>query len=246
MVQLVASKGYEATTVRELCATAGVSTRTLYEHFGDGEGSKQRCFIATFDGLVERAVQRIAASKKGEGDWRDRLHEAFTIFAQELARDPKASRLVLVEALGAGPAGLERMELLSEQFEAMVSSCFAEVPRGATVSALTVKGIVSGVMRVARVRLDNKQVEELPGLADALLKWALSYRTKDAARLQNLGRTPSAPAPELGGEPHVEPRSGGAEQLARERILRSAAELAAHDGYRALTIERIATAAGVT
>ncbi|MBA3809376.1 MAG: TetR family transcriptional regulator [Solirubrobacterales bacterium] len=251
MIELIATRGYEAITVRELSATAGVSTRTLYERFGGAEGSKQRCFLTTFDGLVEGAVQRIAASRVGERDWREHLHDAFTAFAQELARDPNASRLVLVEALGAGPAGLERMELLSVQFEAMVSSCLAQAPGGAAVSPLMVKGIVAGVMRVARVRLMNDRPEELPALADELLEWALSYRSQDSAQLESLRRIPFPPA----SEPRAErpapaaSNSGGGEQSASEntrlRILRSAAELAAHEGYQALTSERIVSAAGV-
>ncbi|MBA3809511.1 MAG: helix-turn-helix transcriptional regulator [Solirubrobacterales bacterium] len=174
MIELVATQGYEATTVRELSATAGVSTRTLYERFGGPEGSKQQCFLTTFDALVDGAVGRIAASRVGERDWREHLHDAFTAFAQELARDPNGSRMVLVEALGAGPAGLQRMEQLSAQFEAMVSSCLAQAPGGPAVSPLMVKGIVAGVMRVSRVRLMRDHPEELPGLADELLEWALS------------------------------------------------------------------------
>jgi AcrR family transcriptional regulator len=251
MIELVATRGYEATTVRALSGAAGVSTRTLYEHFGDGEGSKQRCFLATFDELVDGTVQRIAAAGVGGQDWREHLHDAFTVMMQELAHDPNASRLVLVEALGAGPAGLERVELLSERFEAMVSACLGHAPGGPAVSALTVKGIVAGVMRVARVRLTSEHAEELPGLADELLEWALSYRSKGTARLQNLGRLPSPPGSEPGAAhlTSAERHSGGAEQSAsqitRLRILRSAAELAAREGYQALTVERIATAAGV-
>jgi AcrR family transcriptional regulator len=251
MIQLVASRGYEATTVRALSGTAGVSTRTLYEHFGGTEGSKQRCFLTTFDGLVDVVVQRIVASRIGERDWREHLYDAFTVIAQELVRDPNASRLVLVEALGAGPAGLERVELVSERFEAMVSSCLGHAPGGPAVSPLVVKGIVAGVMRVARVRLDSEHVEELPGLEGGLLEWALSYRSKGTARLENLGRIPVPPASEPDGEhlASAERPSRGVEQSAsqitRLRILRCAAELAAHDGYQALTVERIATAAGI-
>jgi AcrR family transcriptional regulator len=51
MTEVVATRGYEASTVGELCALAGVSKRTLYERF---PGGKQECFLATYD-IVARA-----------------------------------------------------------------------------------------------------------------------------------------------------------------------------------------------
>src|SRR5690242_16547313 len=43
MVQAVASGGYEALSVRQVIALAGVSRRSFYEQFA----SKQDCFLAT-------------------------------------------------------------------------------------------------------------------------------------------------------------------------------------------------------
>jgi hypothetical protein len=49
MIEMVATRGYEASTVVELCALAGVSKRTLYERF---PGGRQECFLATYDIVV--------------------------------------------------------------------------------------------------------------------------------------------------------------------------------------------------
>ncbi len=56
MIELVAARGYEASTVAELCALAGVSKRTLYERF---QGGKQQCFLATYEIIVRRAEMHI-------------------------------------------------------------------------------------------------------------------------------------------------------------------------------------------
>jgi len=102
MIQAVAERGYGPLTTRELAAMAGVSTRTLYDLFA----GKEECFLETFDLVVDRAVDRIAAAYQGGHDWRGRLCDAFAAFTRELELDRCASRLVLVEALGAGPASL--------------------------------------------------------------------------------------------------------------------------------------------
>ena len=65
MIELVAARGYEASTVAELCALAGVSKRTLYERFPDG---KQQCFLATYDIIVRRAETHILRSGRCELD----------------------------------------------------------------------------------------------------------------------------------------------------------------------------------
>ena len=46
------ASGYADTTLRELVALAGVSKSTFYEHFE----SKQDCFLATFDDIVDEIV----------------------------------------------------------------------------------------------------------------------------------------------------------------------------------------------
>ena len=45
MVEAVAGRGYDAVTVRQVIALAGVSRRSFYEQFA----SKQDCFLSTYD-----------------------------------------------------------------------------------------------------------------------------------------------------------------------------------------------------
>ena len=55
MVEAVAQHGLPATTVRELVALAGVSSRAFYQHFELLED----CFLATVDQIVERASEQV-------------------------------------------------------------------------------------------------------------------------------------------------------------------------------------------
>src|SRR5690348_8874337 len=56
MVQAVAGDGYDALSVRQVIALAGVSRRSFYEQFA----SKEACFLATFD-VVAR--QQLASAR---------------------------------------------------------------------------------------------------------------------------------------------------------------------------------------
>ena len=242
MIQAVAERGYGPVTTRELAGMAGVSTRTLYELFA----GKEECFLEAFDLVVDRAVDQIAAAYQGGRDWRGRLCDAFAAFTREVERDPCASRLVLVEAFGAGPVALARMDLASARFQAMVSASFEQAPGNVPLAPVLAQGIVAGVARVTRMRLMDDRTGELSELADEMLDWALCYRSAGAARLEGL---PCAPPRErtaaVGGAGVLEAGPGVREDT-RARILRAALELAVRDGYEQVTLDAIVSSAGVS
>jgi AcrR family transcriptional regulator len=225
MIEGVAAHGYAATTVVELTTMAGVSKRTLYELFP----SKEACFLSTYELVVRRAVKRINAAYRGERDWMTGLRSAFEAFAAVVVEEPKAAKLAVVEALGAGPVALELMERTSLVFERMIASSFAQAPDGVVLPPVVVKGIAGGLGRVARLRLCDGNVEELSARTEELLNWALSYRSPAAELLVTaLPRPPAPPRP-----------CAEREEDAHIRILRTAARLAASDGYAQLSAARI-------
>lgn len=253
MIEAVSERGFGASTIRELAALAGVSTRTFYERFA----GKHECFLCTYDVVVGRAVKRIVEAQRRERDWRARLRRAFEAFAHEVVSEPKAARVALVEAFGAGPMALERMERASATFEQMIAVSFEHAPDRIVPPPIVITGIVAGVARVARVRLLDGRAHELVGLADELMEWVLSYRFPAVAPLDGPElRAPPEPGAEpaldavqeLGravGEPAevLERRAGDADD--RARIMAAAMALAAQGGCLTLTAGRIAAAAGV-
>ncbi len=113
MIELVAAREYESSTVAELWALAGVSKWTLYERF---PGGKQQCFLATPDIVVRRAERHILDAGRcgldviaGAGPLA-RLSALVDAFAREVGAYPNAARLVLVEASYAGPEAVARTE----------------------------------------------------------------------------------------------------------------------------------------
>jgi AcrR family transcriptional regulator len=66
-MQLVATRGYEATTLRDIAKEAGVSVGLLYRYFP----SKQAVVIALYDELSSEYAQLAAAMPPGR--WRDRF-----------------------------------------------------------------------------------------------------------------------------------------------------------------------------
>lgn len=240
MIDLVAERGYGGVTVERLARMAGVSTHTVYERFA----GKDDCFLATYDLLAARSMARVREAQEGCEDWSERLRLAFEAWTQELAREPRAARLALVEAFAAGPAALGRMDHAERLFTALIESSFARAPDGVAVQGMIVRGIVAGVARVARARLMIGRAHELPDLAEELLEWALCFRCESAITLTRLADpvvTAAVAAPSV-----VEHDDGDPRESDRERILDAVVRLAVEDGYWRLTVPRIRRAAGVS
>jgi AcrR family transcriptional regulator len=233
MVELVAEHGYNAVSVAMLTSRARVSKRDFYKHFA----GKEECFLATYDIIVGDSVRGILAAVEGEEDWRERLRLGFLAFAGQIADNPDAARLALVEVFAAGPVAFERMLRASGLFEALVAKNFALAGGSPRLPGLVVKGIVAGCGRMARARLLSGQPRQLALDGGELLEWALSFCDDDAVRLRGLG---------IAGAP---PLVTAAEMpLGDERalILAATAKLASEEGYATLTVPRVRAAAGVS
>ncbi len=243
MVELVGERGYDAVGVCDLTQRAGVSTRSFYGCFK----GKQECLLDAYDAIMRRAARRLAAAQEGESDWRRRLETTFEYVLGEIVAEPRAACFAFVEAPAAGFAILERMRVAQAAFEATVSASLANASDEAPVSPLLAKGIVAGVVRVARMRILAGGGRELPDLVDELLEWALCFRSEAARECGRSCRLPvnaGGRSWSVAGTPV--PEVGLLESDERKLILVAAARLAAKDGYWRLSAPRIRRAACVS
>jgi AcrR family transcriptional regulator len=254
MVEAVARHGYAGTTLRELVTLAGVSKSTFYEHFE----SKQDCFLATFDEVVAQLGARVGEAYRSGGDFRERLSAGLAAFMNLALEEPAAASLTAVESLTLGAAGVAHRERASKTFEALIQSSFDHSPSAQPVAEVTVRAIVAGIRGIAYRRVRSDRREELPGLVEELVDWALGYQQLDSEAVRRAmaaaARPAENPTPPLQqadetrpgwDEPPDSPRSR-AELTQRERIVRGAAAVVVKSGYPALSIPAISGAAGVS
>jgi AcrR family transcriptional regulator len=222
MIEAVTTKGYEQTSVRLVIGLAGVSRRAFYEQFS----GKEDCFLATFDLILKRAIQRLThAYRAAEGAPEKRLRMALEALGTELEQNPKAMHLVMIDAQTAGPEGLRRLHRLTALCEGPLSSVLSDRSGAAPLPAdalppPVVRAIVGGLRRVTSMRLRDGETQDLGTLTKEMLKWALLFSSPAAAELRP---RPCAnpPFPETAT---LEPGACGGES-SRARLLRSAIEL---------------------
>ncbi len=230
-VELVNARGYAMTTVQDIVTAANVSKRTFYDLFDN----KEDCFLWVFDVIAGRAVRRVNEAYRAENQWSDQLRSGFAVFVQEVIDEPAAARLALVEALGAGPVVLKRLDSASAVFERMVRTSFAAAPDRVELPGIIAKGIVGGISRVVRQRLVEDRIDELPGVADDLLAWTLTYKSPAAGTIRGRRSTPAGVARAAKATPADD----------REALMLSAAQVAARHGYERLAPDWVARDAGI-
>jgi AcrR family transcriptional regulator len=230
MIEAVATNGYGRTSVKQVVTLAGVSRRAFYEQFAN----KQECFLATLDLIASQVMDSIAMSYRAtEGSLEERLGAALTRFAEVVQRNPKGARLMLVDAPSAGPAGWERLTETLTVFEERFAASFANAPDAEALPEPVARAIVGGLRRATFVRLIEERTEEMEALVQDMLSWTLVFKTEEPSPLGGRLRA-------VAGEARL------GEEDDRARVLRSALELAAVEGYGNLTPMRIADEAGVS
>jgi AcrR family transcriptional regulator len=229
MVEIAATHGYPATTIKAVCALAGVSRQTFYDLFG---ADKEACFLGAYDHVVSRAAARIKLAYRGEQNPERRLRRAFEQFALEAAAEPQAARFALLEPFGAGRAAIARMDHGRQMFEGLIASSVGNPSRGVTLSPAIARGIVGGVERVSRMYLLAGETDRLATKADELSAWVSCYR-------------PWSHAPAKAPEAVTRLPAGLRCRDERLRILRAAAAISANDGYLGLSPARITRLAEV-
>ncbi len=162
MAECCAVRGFEATTVEDVCAAAGVS-RESFEQLFAGKGE---CLGAAMETLVEeawRALDEVVAQDKA---WGATLRDGAAALLRILSERPAFAHVALIEAPGAGgratamhgSAKAALLDFLERGRETAESGVPQSAPRGALggAEALVVREILAG--------RGNRLGEQLPGV----------------------------------------------------------------------------------
>jgi AcrR family transcriptional regulator len=242
MVRAVAASGYEAVTVGQVIALAGVSRRSFYEQFA----SKQACFLATFD---EIAGQHLAAARRAcaltPGGPNRRLHVAIGTCAEAVADDPEPVALTLLDALSAGAPGALRLRAASAAWERLLCASLSRTPLLPAPSGTSAAALLGGMHGILAARLGDGGAPSRRRVQRDLGWWALAPKLPaqetQARRVISLLRDDGRRAA-LAATTRSVPRPLRSD---RERVLSAALRVAARDPAAALSPARIADEAGV-
>ena len=169
MTQVAARHGYAGASVARVIEQAGVSRATFYEHFAD----KEACFLASF----QIAADRIELGLKRINDdcpVADRASELLDDLLVNIAANPAAARVLLVEALAAGPEVRRAHERLSMTVETTLEGWLCSAAHGFRL-AISGRAILEGTNGILQTRTFRGETALLADLRHDLLAWINSH-----------------------------------------------------------------------
>lgn len=167
--RLFATRGYDATSVREIVEAAGVTKPTLYYHFGSKEGLAQA--------LLNRPLERtIAALRRVLDSDRDAISALAAMIELQFAffrEDPDRARFVYALFFGPLGSGLAtEMSRYTEQFDRLMEEAVDRLVREQVIEANRAGAFLSairGLMVVYSVDFLYHGRELSDGLASRLV-----------------------------------------------------------------------------
>jgi AcrR family transcriptional regulator len=181
LVDTVAERGYNATTVAHVTKAASVSRRTFYEHFAD----KEACFLAAYEMVADHIRDSMQTAAAAFEEWPQQVRAALATMLRFLAGEPELARVCMIEPIAAGGeiAAKHRasMQGFVEILKAGRTEHSGERPLPEATEATLVGGIVSLIVREINAGRTDRLEALLPDLVELTLAPYLGG--EEAARL---------------------------------------------------------------
>jgi AcrR family transcriptional regulator len=155
-LELLGRDGWNATTVRAVCAEAGLTERYFYESFAN----RDELLVAIFDRVAaEAATAVLEAVEAAPHDARAKARAAIGSFVELLTDDPRRARAMLIESIG-NPVLERRREESIRNFAALMAEQARRFYGAGTLSErdaeLTALALVGGLSELLVAWLDGR------------------------------------------------------------------------------------------
>jgi len=169
LAEAVAEKGYAAVTLSDIVRHAKVSRRVFYANFE----SKEQCFLAAFEVVVDHLRELIVEAVAGIDEWPRQAIAATRAVLAFLAAEPDLARLCLVESRAAGPAVTARFNEAVGEMAPLLRRGRGERPEGERLPASTEDSTIGSLVSLVHRKVaagEAKQLEDLlPDCAELAL-----------------------------------------------------------------------------
>jgi AcrR family transcriptional regulator len=171
LAEAVAKKGYAKTTITDITREAAVSRRTFYEHFE----SKEECFLAAYDVVMERITELLKATAEAESQWPMGIRAALGALLDFFSREPALARLTMVEGALAGPRILDRYRrLIDALIEVLRLGRDEAEATGTQLPPTTEETLAGGIASLVCRRILTGEAEQLDQLLPEVVVIALT------------------------------------------------------------------------
>lgn len=170
LAQAVSEHGYNAVTITHITKVARVSRRAFYENFE----SKEDCFLAAFDIVVDHILALSAEAVGPTDDWPQEVIAAFRATLGFLAAEPDLAHLCLVESLGAGPTVAQRFQETVYGFTPLLERGRTMRENDRPLPETTENSLIGALVNLASRSIIAGEAEKLEQLLPDFVEFALA------------------------------------------------------------------------
>ncbi len=161
VVSLAAASDGEDCTYPKIAAAAGVSHDTFYKHFA----SRQEAQLAACEGIHERLIVAARRASAAATDWPVGVREGLAAYLAEAARDPQATRVMVLDSLSLGAPGRKFLERRARALKQLLRPALAAAPGLPEAGS---EMLVGAIFEVLYEHALERHVEQLPALQGQL------------------------------------------------------------------------------
>jgi AcrR family transcriptional regulator len=181
LVDSVAERGYNATTVADITKAASVSRRTFYEHFAD----KEACFLAAYEMVTEHLLDSMKAAAGSYEEWPQKVRAALSTLLSFLAAEPELARLCMIEPIAAGGEIAARYRASLQGLVEILKAGHPEPASGRPLPEATEETLVGGIVSLIVREISAGRADRLEKLVPDVVELTLSpyLGGEEAARI---------------------------------------------------------------
>jgi AcrR family transcriptional regulator len=169
LVETVARRGYDRTTLDRVLHVAEVPAPVFDEHFEN----KQECFLQAIDELIGQVECMVLERLSVPASWPERVRLGLQTLLFALASHPDGARVAMVESLSAGEAAVERLRSALGAFVPTLEEGREQAASTEHLPPQTSEAVVGGIASIVHRRVLEGHTAELPALLPDLLYFAL-------------------------------------------------------------------------
>lgn len=169
LTEVVVERGYVNVTIGDITKVAAVSRRAFYQHFQ----SKEECFLAVFDALVDHLRALVEAAVAAVDDWPHQVVAALRTLLSFFDEESVLAHVFFVDSLTAGPAVSARFQESVRTFVPLLRAGRSErsgaPPLPESTEETIVGALAATISRSVLANADEPLADLLPDFAEFLL-----------------------------------------------------------------------------
>jgi AcrR family transcriptional regulator len=166
----IAARGFQESTVQDICDEAQVSEKVFHEHFKD----KQAVATSALEAAVDQMMMDLRETFKAAPTWPEAIWDTTVATLDWMVCEPAFTHLGLVGMLVAGEAGLELLQSLMDVFAMFLEPGYELAPAQASSRRLVDEAVANAVFALLRERVAREGLETVPEILSELVHTILT------------------------------------------------------------------------